>query len=66
MLTFLFVQLAMITLGTLFGGGYLMTRGGKKETATPPINAASSDEADFIKCATAPKSPGNDMRLTIP
>lgn len=45
----------MLTLGTLFGGSYLATRPSKaqKEAAvTPPINAASSDEFDFIKCET--------------
>ncbi|KAK4232950.1 hypothetical protein C8A03DRAFT_39379 [Achaetomium macrosporum] len=42
--------LAMGVLGTLFGGVYAATRGGKKTTpATPPINASSPDEADFIK-----------------
>lgn len=35
------------------GGTTLALSGGGKKTATqaPPINAASSDEADFIKCA---------------
>ncbi|KIH88839.1 hypothetical protein SPBR_07908 [Sporothrix brasiliensis 5110] len=42
--------LAIATLSTLFGGIYAATRGsGQKTTATPPINASSSDEADFIK-----------------
>ncbi|OAA57063.1 hypothetical protein SPI_07444 [Niveomyces insectorum RCEF 264] len=41
--------LAIATLTTVFGGAYLATRGGKKTTATPPINASSSDEEDFIK-----------------
>ncbi|KAF3767640.1 hypothetical protein M406DRAFT_355645 [Cryphonectria parasitica EP155] len=42
--------LAMGVLGALFGGTTLALRGGgKKTTQTPPINAASSDEADFIK-----------------
>ena len=40
----------MITLGTVFGGGYLATRGGgTKATQTPPINASSKDEEDFVK-----------------
>lgn len=41
----------MGVLGALFGGTYLSLSGGsKKVAATPPINASSSDEADFIKC----------------
>jgi len=45
-----FSQLAMITLGTTFGGAILASRGGgKKTTQTPPINASTQDEADFIK-----------------
>lgn len=46
-------QLAMGWLATLFGGAYYATSGPKKPAsavATPPINASSSDEADFIKC----------------
>lgn len=40
----------MITLGTIFGTSYLaVARGGKKPAQTPPINASSPDEADFIK-----------------
>ncbi|KAL2018224.1 hypothetical protein VTK56DRAFT_1131 [Thermocarpiscus australiensis] len=42
--------LAMGVLGTLFGTVYVATgSSSKKQPATPPINAASSDEADFIK-----------------
>ncbi|CAN8102891.1 unnamed protein product [Discula destructiva] len=43
--------LAMGVLGALFGGTTLALRGGGNKPATqaPPINAASSDEADFIK-----------------
>lgn len=40
-------------LATLFGGAYYAASGPKKPasaTAAPPINASSSDEADFIKC----------------
>jgi len=37
-------------LGTLFGTAYAFSGGSKKTPATPPINASSSDEADFIKC----------------
>ncbi|KAJ6447243.1 putative rho GDP dissociation inhibitor [Purpureocillium lavendulum] len=45
-------QIAMGWLGILVGGTYLALSGPKKtaaEKATPPINASSSDEADFIK-----------------
>ncbi|KAI0890284.1 uncharacterized protein GGS22DRAFT_150480 [Annulohypoxylon maeteangense] len=42
--------LAMGVLATLFGGSYLSLRGGsKKITQTPPINASTPDEADFIQ-----------------
>ncbi|KAK0672527.1 hypothetical protein QBC41DRAFT_18535 [Cercophora samala] len=46
--------LAMGVLASLFGGVAVATSGGSaaKPTtpgATPPINASSSDEADFIK-----------------
>ncbi|KAK1972392.1 hypothetical protein LY78DRAFT_676191 [Colletotrichum sublineola] len=42
--------LAMGVLATLFGGAFYGTSGSKpKATSTPPINASSSDEADFIK-----------------
>ncbi|KAK0636671.1 hypothetical protein B0T17DRAFT_483725 [Bombardia bombarda] len=41
--------LAIATLSTLFGGAYLSTGGSKATPAAPPINASSSDEADFIK-----------------
>ncbi|KAK2605807.1 hypothetical protein QQS21_003761 [Conoideocrella luteorostrata] len=37
-------------LASLFGGVYYATTGPKKPVANaPPINASSSDEADFIK-----------------
>lgn len=40
----------MGVLGALFGGTTLAMRGGgSKTTQAPPINASSSDEADFIK-----------------
>ena len=43
-------QLAMATLTALFGGVYSATGSSKPKTiATPPINASTSDEADFIK-----------------
>ncbi|KAH8157615.1 hypothetical protein CIB48_g10637 [Xylaria polymorpha] len=43
-------HLAMGVLGALFGGTYLSLGGsGKKTTQTPPINASSPDEADFIQ-----------------
>ncbi|KAI2618768.1 hypothetical protein GGR54DRAFT_640309 [Hypoxylon sp. NC1633] len=42
--------LAMGVLGAMFGGTWLSLRGGNKKPAqTPPINASSSDEADFIQ-----------------
>ncbi|RYO84154.1 hypothetical protein DL766_009751 [Monosporascus sp. MC13-8B] len=43
--------LAIGVLSTLFAGSYLAIGGGKKRPATqaPPINASSSDEADFIQ-----------------
>ncbi|KAL2121262.1 hypothetical protein VTJ04DRAFT_5289 [Mycothermus thermophilus] len=44
--------LAMGVLGALFGGAYLGLGGSKAKPtpgATPPINASSPDEADFIK-----------------
>ena len=51
-LTLWVLQLAMGVLGTLFGGSFAMLGGGSTKTpATPAINASSSDEADFIKCA---------------
>ncbi|KAK0702039.1 hypothetical protein B0T26DRAFT_659600 [Lasiosphaeria miniovina] len=43
--------LAIGTLTTMFTGVYLSVGGSKAPAATPPINASSSDEADFIKCA---------------
>ncbi|KAI6785336.1 F-type H+-transporting ATPase subunit k [Emericellopsis cladophorae] len=45
-------QLAMGVLGSLFGGIYYAASGPSKPVAaanTPPLNASSSDEADFIK-----------------
>lgn len=44
----------MGVLATLFGGTYAAVGGGSKATAAtkaPPINASSSDEESFIKCA---------------
>ncbi|ORY58161.1 uncharacterized protein BCR38DRAFT_489638 [Pseudomassariella vexata] len=43
--------LAMGVLSTLFGGTFLALSGPSKKTATqtPPINASSSDEENFIK-----------------
>ena len=46
----------MATLGTIFGTSYIFTRGGNKQPASPPINASSSDEADFIKFASSPST----------
>ncbi len=48
------LQLAMLTLGTVFGGVYLSLSGGSKKAQAPPINASTPDEADFIKCAVLP------------
>ncbi|KJZ80032.1 hypothetical protein HIM_00746 [Hirsutella minnesotensis 3608] len=44
-------HIAMGWLATLFGGAYYAMSGPKSSAAkaTPPINASSSDEADFIK-----------------
>ncbi|KAH8912922.1 hypothetical protein BR93DRAFT_922898 [Coniochaeta sp. PMI_546] len=42
--------LSMAVLATIFGGSYAALSGpSKAPAATPPINASSSDEADFIK-----------------
>ncbi|KAJ3566377.1 hypothetical protein NPX13_g7151 [Xylaria arbuscula] len=43
-------KLAMGVLGALFSGTYLALSGPSKKTIqTPPINASSPDEADFIQ-----------------
>lgn len=45
----------MGVLTALFGGTYAAVGGGSKASAavkTPPINASSSDEESFIKCAS--------------
>lgn len=45
----------MGVLSLIFAVPTVAMRGGSKATAqTPPINAASSDEADFIKYGTTP------------
>ncbi|KAG6038551.1 hypothetical protein E4U41_004088 [Claviceps citrina] len=42
--------IAMGILGSIFGGVYYAVSGPRTPAkATPPINASSSDEADFIK-----------------
>ncbi|KAI9662898.1 MAG: hypothetical protein M1821_007945 [Bathelium mastoideum] len=42
--------LAMATLGTFFATGAYFSSGGKKEAQqTPPINATSKDEENFIQ-----------------
>ncbi|KAB5576406.1 hypothetical protein GE09DRAFT_1216106 [Coniochaeta sp. 2T2.1] len=42
--------LSMAVLATMFGGTYAAFSGpSKAPAASPPINASSSDEADFIK-----------------
>lgn len=42
----------MGVLSTLFGGSYMAMSGPSKKNqpTTPPINASSSDEEDFVKC----------------
>jgi hypothetical protein len=51
----------MACLAGLGGGIYTLASGGSKKEPgsnnTPPINASSSDEADFIKCANTRPSP---------
>ncbi|KAF1976423.1 hypothetical protein BU23DRAFT_551887 [Bimuria novae-zelandiae CBS 107.79] len=40
----------MATLGTTFAGAWLSMRGGdKSEQTTPPINAKSKEEENFVK-----------------
>lgn len=41
----------MATLGTVFGGTALAMSGKKPQQTTPPIQAESSDEENFIKYA---------------
>ncbi|OIW32578.1 hypothetical protein CONLIGDRAFT_630250 [Coniochaeta ligniaria NRRL 30616] len=42
--------LSMAVLAAIFGGSYAALSGpSKAPAAAPPINASSSDEADFIK-----------------
>ncbi|KAF2161865.1 hypothetical protein M409DRAFT_27594 [Zasmidium cellare ATCC 36951] len=43
--------LSIATLSTLFVGGWAMSGGSKKQSATqgPPINASSKDEENFIQ-----------------
>ena len=42
----------MATLGAVFAGSYLATRGGdKKKEQGPPINASSKEEENFIQYA---------------
>ena len=42
----------MGVLGALFGGTYISLSGPSKKNqpTSPPINASSSDEEDFVKC----------------
>lgn len=47
----------MGVLSMLFGGTYMAVSGpspAKKAAQTPPINASSPDEEDFIKCEFEP------------
>jgi hypothetical protein len=39
----------MVTLGAIFSGSYLATRGGEKKEQGPPINASSKEEENFIQ-----------------
>jgi hypothetical protein len=44
----------MGVLAALFGGSYAALSGPSKKTVqTPPINASSPEEGDFIKCDTS-------------
>lgn len=48
------MQLAMATLGSLFGGTFIATRGGGKQQQQqqqqgPPVSASSKDEEKFIQ-----------------
>lgn len=60
-------QLAIGWLTTFFGGIYYATSGPKASAntiATPPINAASTEEADFIKCdISLPTRPTIDILM---
>jgi len=45
----------MGVLATIFGGSYVaLSSPSKTPAAAPPINASSSDEADFIKYESPP------------
>lgn len=53
-------------LATFFGGIYYVSSGPKAPAAAataPPINAGSSDEADFIKCDISLYVPRKDTIL---
>lgn len=54
----------MGVLATIFGGAFYGTSSSKPKTATatPPINASSGDEADFIKCVILPGQNGGSPR----
>lgn len=61
------VQLAMATLGSLFGGTFIATRGGGKQQQQqqqqgPPVSASSKDEEKFIQyvrfCSVPPRFAG--------
>lgn len=53
----------MATLGSIFGGTFLATRGGGKQPQGqgaqqgPPVTAGSKDEEKFIQCVS-PRFPG--------
>lgn len=48
-LTLRYLQLSMATLGALFAGSAWAMRGGDKKQNSPPINASSKDEENFIQ-----------------
>ena len=55
LLTFRSFQLAMVVLGSIFAGAYVATRGGgQKAQTTPPIQASSKDEENFIQSVSIP------------
>lgn len=51
-------QLAIATLSTVFGGAFAFAKSGPaKATTTPPINASSKDEEQFIQYVTLRTAP---------
>lgn len=68
MLTLDALQLAMGVLATIFGGSAVALRGGNTAAPkAPPLNASSSDEADFIKYfEPCPTLESLDQRMLTP